>query len=45
MLDTELLISSPSLMEEFIPRTRQVEVEFDPFAGPPIQRTVPTTES
>ena len=32
-------------MEKFIPETRHVEVDFDPFAGPAIQRTIPTTEA
>ncbi len=31
-------------MEKFVPETRTVPVEFDPFAGPVIQRTVPSTE-
>lgn len=32
-------------MEKFIPETRYVEVDFNPFTGPAIQRTVPTTEA
>ncbi len=32
-------------MEKFIPETRHVEVDFDPFIGPAIQRTIPTTEA
>jgi amino acid adenylation domain-containing protein len=32
-------------MEKFIPEVRYIEVEFDPFAGPAIQRTAPTTEA
>ncbi len=32
-------------MEKFIPETRHVEVDFNPFTGPAIQRTVPTTEA
>lgn len=32
-------------MEKFIPETRLVEVDFNPFTGPAIQRTIPTTES
>src|SRR5688572_7889068 len=32
-------------MEKFIVETRYVPVDFDPFAGPAIERTVPTTEA
>lgn len=32
-------------MEDFIRATKLVPVDFDPFQGPPIQRTVPTTEA
>ena len=32
-------------MEKFIPETRLVPVDFDPFVGAPIERTVPTTEA
>lgn len=32
-------------MEQFIPATQHIEVDFDPFAGPAIKRTVPTTEA
>lgn len=32
-------------MEKFIPETRFVPVDFDPFVGAPIERTVPTTEA
>ena len=32
-------------MEKFIARTRLVAVEFDPFDGRPIERTIPSTEA
>ncbi len=32
-------------MEKFIPYTRYVPVDHDPFSGSPIERTVPTTEA
>ena len=32
-------------MEKFITETRFVPVDFDPFAGSPIERTVPSTEA
>ncbi|HEX2617465.1 MAG TPA: condensation domain-containing protein, partial [Flavobacteriales bacterium] len=32
-------------MEQFIPTTKQVPVDFDPFGGSPIVRTVPSTET
>jgi len=32
-------------MEKFIPETTAVQVSHDPFSGPAIQRTIPTTES
>ena len=32
-------------MDKFIPETKYVEVEFDPFAGPVIERTSPTTDA
>ncbi|HEY0977595.1 MAG TPA: amino acid adenylation domain-containing protein, partial [Flavobacteriales bacterium] len=31
-------------MHKFIPETRRIPVEFDPFAGPPLALTSPTTE-
>jgi len=32
-------------MDKFIPETKYVAVEFDPFAGPVIERSAPTTEA
>jgi hypothetical protein len=32
-------------MERFIPETKLVAVDFDPFAGPAIESTIPTTEA
>lgn len=32
-------------MEKFIPETRYVPVDFDPFAGPAVERAIPTTEA
>lgn len=32
-------------MEKFIPETRFAPVEFDPFSGAPIERTLPSTEA
>ncbi len=43
MLKELILSSRRNVMESFIPETRQVPVEHDPFDGPAIVRTVPTT--
>ncbi|HMQ76697.1 MAG TPA: amino acid adenylation domain-containing protein [Flavobacteriales bacterium] len=32
-------------MERFIPETRYIPVDFDPFKGPAVERAIPTTEA